>query len=256
MLNKSKTTGFTLVEMAIVLVIVGIILAGVMKGRDIVRGAQVKKYSQHFIQKWPTIMATYKDKTGQVLFDGNRNGSPAANAPDGVVDAMVFANSMNGSQFGIAMINVLRSNGITPCHIVKTNLSDLPAIGAGQCANNVNPFECILDGEFLSGARAAMGLQCYTLNTPQGAYTRNTIVYTGVPADIAQGLDTAIDGKVNGRGGSCVCIASYPNGAAPASWNVNWSAQTIARAVNTINWPAANDTNNALVTLVLVLDAS
>ena len=49
-LNYFKNTGFTLVEMAIVLVIIGLILGGVLKGQELVVQARVKSIINDFNQ--------------------------------------------------------------------------------------------------------------------------------------------------------------------------------------------------------------
>ena len=49
-LNYFKNTGFTLVEMAIVLVIIGLILGGVLKGQELVVQARVKSMISDFNQ--------------------------------------------------------------------------------------------------------------------------------------------------------------------------------------------------------------
>jgi len=49
-LNYFKNTGFTLVEMAIVLVIIGLILGGVLKGQELVIQARVKSMINDFNQ--------------------------------------------------------------------------------------------------------------------------------------------------------------------------------------------------------------
>jgi prepilin-type N-terminal cleavage/methylation domain-containing protein len=66
--------GFTLIEMAIVLVIIGLIIGAVMKGRDLIKSAQIKNSYESFFAKHYQIVASYYDKTGQVLADGSSNG--------------------------------------------------------------------------------------------------------------------------------------------------------------------------------------
>ncbi len=48
--NHSKK-GFTLIELAIVLVVIGIIIGAVLKGRDLIRNARMKKAFLQF-KKW------------------------------------------------------------------------------------------------------------------------------------------------------------------------------------------------------------
>ena len=55
--------GFTLIELAIVLVIIGIILGAVLKGQDLIEGAKVKKII-NFPSKWEVPVWTFYDKRG------------------------------------------------------------------------------------------------------------------------------------------------------------------------------------------------
>lgn len=63
--------GFTLIEMAIVLIIIGIILGAVVKGKDLVRGAEQKKLYSTFLNAWDMAYANYHDRTGLILGDTN-----------------------------------------------------------------------------------------------------------------------------------------------------------------------------------------
>ncbi|MEA3353542.1 MAG: prepilin-type N-terminal cleavage/methylation domain-containing protein [Campylobacterota bacterium] len=54
-----KRKAFTLIEISIVLVIIGIILAAVMKGRDLIKGSQIKEFNQVFVSQWETVAYSY-----------------------------------------------------------------------------------------------------------------------------------------------------------------------------------------------------
>lgn len=45
---KSQQSGFTLVEIAIVLVIIGLLLGGILKGQELINSAKAKSYAQDF----------------------------------------------------------------------------------------------------------------------------------------------------------------------------------------------------------------
>ena len=80
-----KEKGFTLVELAIVLVIIGIILGAVMKGRDLIDNARAKRLASE-INKWTVAMYTYMDQKGKLPGDNNSDGYIDSNPIDDLTD--------------------------------------------------------------------------------------------------------------------------------------------------------------------------
>ncbi len=84
----NKQTGFTLIELAIVLVIIGLLLGGVLRGQELINSAKVKNMANDFRNK-PTIIYQYQDKfralpgddkaaqehVGATATNGNGNGT-------------------------------------------------------------------------------------------------------------------------------------------------------------------------------------
>lgn len=56
-----KQTGFTLIELAIVLVIIGLLLGGVLKGQELINSAKVKNFASDF-RNIPVFIYSYQDK--------------------------------------------------------------------------------------------------------------------------------------------------------------------------------------------------
>lgn len=69
-----KTKGFTLVEMSIVLVIIGLLVGGVLAGQDLIRAAEIRSTISQ-IEKYNTSMNTFRAK-----FNGIPGDISAANA--------------------------------------------------------------------------------------------------------------------------------------------------------------------------------
>jgi prepilin-type N-terminal cleavage/methylation domain-containing protein len=63
--------GFTMIEMAIVLIIIGIIIGAVVKGKDLIRGGEQKKLYSKFLQSWELAYNAYYDRTAWILGDVN-----------------------------------------------------------------------------------------------------------------------------------------------------------------------------------------
>lgn len=80
----SNNKGFTLIEMAIVLVIIGIILGAVVKGQDLVTNAQAKQVTSA-VNTWRNLAYAYLDRNGRLPGDSGRDGvigNPAAELAD------------------------------------------------------------------------------------------------------------------------------------------------------------------------------
>ena len=58
---KQNQSGFTLIEIAIVLVIIGLLLGGVLKGQELINSAKVKNLASDF-RNIPLYIYTYQDK--------------------------------------------------------------------------------------------------------------------------------------------------------------------------------------------------
>ena len=58
---KKQQSGFTLVEIAIVLVIIGLLLGGVLKGQELINSAKVKSLASDF-RAVPTFIYGYQDR--------------------------------------------------------------------------------------------------------------------------------------------------------------------------------------------------
>jgi prepilin-type N-terminal cleavage/methylation domain-containing protein len=53
--------GFTLIELAIVLVIIGIIIGAVLKGKDLIESARIKSFSNSLME-WDIAVWAYVDR--------------------------------------------------------------------------------------------------------------------------------------------------------------------------------------------------
>src|SRR5476651_2091976 len=80
---KSQQSGFTLVEIAIVLVIIGLLLGGILKGQELINSAKVKNIANDF-RVIPTYIYAYQDKfkalPGDDCLAGTHVGAPATDS--------------------------------------------------------------------------------------------------------------------------------------------------------------------------------
>ena len=186
--KKTEVAGFTLIEMAIVLVIIGIIIGAVMKGRDLIKSAQIKNAYETFFAAHYKLIGSYYDKTGRILGDGTINGG--SGSPNGWMDNI----ALSSGTYRTRVRNSLRSVGIDVCSLIKSNLS------SNECGpNGVNIGQISLDGEY---ARQTVWVGYYYGNF-SGRY-RNYLRLQNLPTDFAIALDRMIDGIANCASGSFV----------------------------------------------------
>ena len=101
MKSRQRQTGFTLVEIAIVLVIIGLLLGGILKGQELINSAKVKNLANDF-RTIPTYIYGYQDKFRALPGDdpkadvhATNNGvaatpatTPAGKQGNGVIDGL------------------------------------------------------------------------------------------------------------------------------------------------------------------------
>jgi prepilin-type N-terminal cleavage/methylation domain-containing protein len=85
---KKQEQGFTLVELAIVLVIIGLLLGAVLKGQQLIYNAKVKRV-QNQIKEMEAAFYTYYDKYGYYPGDDPQASARWSGAPNGNGDGAV-----------------------------------------------------------------------------------------------------------------------------------------------------------------------
>ena len=109
---KRNQSGFTLIEIAIVLVIIGLLLGGVLKGQELINSAKVKNLATDF-KNIPVFIYGYQDKFKALPGDDNcayLSAGLCAN-PHMTAPAIVLANSgTNGNGSGSGVIDGLWSD--------------------------------------------------------------------------------------------------------------------------------------------------
>ncbi|MCA8306776.1 prepilin-type N-terminal cleavage/methylation domain-containing protein [Burkholderia seminalis] len=198
----AKQGGFTLVEMAIVLVIIGLILGAVMVGRDVQRNAQYVKIRQTFINQWAEVYDAYLQRTGVPIGDDMQ-------APRLMVNGAHFAG--NGNQLSGGNMT-----GVTPPNAICHQNSGPGMARPMETAAGYDLRDLVLEAGIELPAGREQGLEdryvytdtngnpqelqvCFQWNAPlTRSGSGNVMVVTGLEADLARSLASAI----NGNGGS------------------------------------------------------
>jgi prepilin-type N-terminal cleavage/methylation domain-containing protein len=96
---RKQQSGFTLVEIAIVLVIIGLLLGGILKGQELINSARVKNIANDF-RTIPTYIYAFQDKFRALPGDDAQvtthiTGSTAATTPAGLLGNGVINGNWN-----------------------------------------------------------------------------------------------------------------------------------------------------------------
>lgn len=78
MVLRKGDRGFTLVEMAIVLVIIGLLLGAVLRGSQVVKNARIKSL-ENDLRGYYAAVYTFMDKNGRLPGDYNHDGNIESN---------------------------------------------------------------------------------------------------------------------------------------------------------------------------------
>lgn len=217
---KIHNRGFTLIEIAIVLVIIGIILGSISIGKDLQRDAENKKIYQKFISQWKTAYDQYYSKVGVVIGDSQVaptymvNGFEA-NIGDGNNEGGGAVNNSNGTMAGIPQN--FTDTGKKICHgqgyerdtvgendaeLAEQNLHDLlDRVGVRMPPGRSEGMEdryLYLD---TNGNPVELQI-CFQWN-PAGTTSGsgNVMVLRGLTPDLARIVDMLVDGKPDAREG-------------------------------------------------------
>ncbi|MFK8010651.1 MAG: type II secretion system protein [Marinicellaceae bacterium] len=198
----SKQSGFTLVEMAIVLVIIGLILGAVSIGRDLQRDAEYAKVKQKFVDQWASAYNAYYQRAGVVLGDDETRPQIMVNGFDFIAgSAVASGGNMAGLQ---GSVNAICQGQQAPSMLraANTNLhtyfDDLGIRMPPGRAEGSEDRYVYLD----SNGNPQEVQVCFQWNNPEEpAGSGNMMVIAGLTPDLARALDQMIDGKPDAQEG-------------------------------------------------------
>ncbi len=127
MKGVTSKKGFTLVELAIVLVIIGIILGAVLKGQELIYNAKVKRV-QSQIKEFTAAFYTYYDKYGYYPGDDPTAANKFTGAPNGNGNGLVeggYCDASGGGEESCYLWRHLRYANIISGDPAETNPANL-----------------------------------------------------------------------------------------------------------------------------------
>lgn len=135
-LNRARQSGFTLVEIAIVLVIIGLLLGGVLKGQEMIENSRMKAIVNDMkaVQAaYNSYMDRYKaipgDETNAVMAARGWIGTAGGNA-NGVLAITAAQTFTNGGEQA-AFWRALRASELAVGDATNNTAASLPRHGAG-----------------------------------------------------------------------------------------------------------------------------
>ena len=182
-----RRRGFTLVELAIVLVIIGIILGGILKGRALIDNARVKRVEKD-LRSIEAAIWTFYDRYGRLPGDGDRDGN---------IDAELRINPTN-------------FNNDPSSKFLTSNDTDPDAPWAELKAAHIFPpsednrqlASTVFNGRFYIG---------WVQENGDTTHYYNGIAIEDVPCFAAKSIDQSIDGDVNGTSGAVRILVDNGN---------------------------------------------
>lgn len=196
---KSQQSGFTLVEIAIVLVIIGLLLGGVLKGQELINSAKVKAFANDF-RNIQAALYGYQDRYKAIPGDHAAaatavTGATAATTPAGTIgNAQINGNwnSTTATDESCLVWQHMRLAGF------------FPGPTTANCADGAEYVPKNADG-------GRIGISSTTQITGMtGTYF---ICTTGILGKFAKQLDTQLDDGVGNTGSVRSALVSTPTAA-------------------------------------------
>lgn len=187
LLNRKKLPGFSLIELAIVLIIVGLIAGGIFKGQDLLESAKIRSVLSD-IQRYRTAVSLYHDAFGYYPGD-----DPQAQTRFG-------GDVSNGNGDGLINNNEINSfwTHLAKAGHVQTSEPPSTKLG-GKVSVKANPRDGLAGNWFVLGSNSENGSEG-PLFTPKQASLIKSKADDGAPNE---GVIRIVDGK-GAQQGQCI----------------------------------------------------
>lgn len=216
--NKLRVaqSGFTLIELTLVLAVIGLIIGAITIGKDVQRNAEYTKISKKFLEQWKSAYDQYYQRTGTVVGDCQQAPTYMVNGAQTTIGG-TSACQRPGGQTVAGIPENFSTTGLKICE------------GQGYTAGQTGEGDASLATESLRTLMTRHGVRlppgrgeahedryvyqdtngnttevqvCFQWNpagTASGA--GNVMVVRGLTPDLARYIDQVIDGKPDSREG-------------------------------------------------------
>lgn len=203
-----KQTGFTLIELAIVLVIIGLLLGGVLKGQELINSAKVKNMASDF-------------KNTQVYIYGYQDKYKALPGDDANAVAHVAGTAATGGTLGNGIIqgawNTQTATAASESELFWQHVRLAGLAPGPTAANDANYYPRNADGGLI-GVQSVSGFT--TITGPTAMTGAFVICSDGILGKFATQLDTTLDDGETSTG-SVRAIATGTTGNAATTATIN-----------------------------------
>jgi len=208
--HAQRQTGFTLIEISVVLVIIGIIIGAVSIGRDVQRTAAYQRIATEFVQGWAISYDTFASNNGIVIADSASNPTGYVNAATGTPLCM------NNLRTAMQAAGIRMPTGRAEGSETQTAYLD----------SNGLPQEMVICFSNVSWSEPGATTGTYVTRN------RNVMTLTGLSPAMAKMLDNHFDGRVDARFGKFREQSVAANtGTASIAWSQSESALDESQSV-------------------------
>ncbi|MDX9994321.1 MAG: prepilin-type N-terminal cleavage/methylation domain-containing protein [Rhodocyclaceae bacterium] len=199
-----RQSGFTLVEIAIVLVIIGLLLGGVLKGQELINSAKVKNFANDF-RNVPLFIYGYQDKFKALPGDDSAVANHVATATQATTPAGLQGNGVIDGNWNTSTLT--DESMLFWQHVRLAGL----ATGGTVVANNNTYWPTNAEGGRIG---IESGSAHYILNTDGTTFLQGTYVVcsTGILGKFAKQLDTTMDDGATNTGSMRVVNTGHTRG--------------------------------------------
>jgi prepilin-type N-terminal cleavage/methylation domain-containing protein len=216
---RRNQSGFTLIEIAIVLVIIGLLLGGVLKGQELINSAKVKNFATDF-RNIPLFIYGYQDKykalpgdhaTVTTAITGSTECTPATAgkcAPgNGVLDGTWNANGITDESFVFWQHVRLAGFAAGPTNTADVTYAPRNADGGLiGIQSTVTPYILGMTGTYMICSDGILGKFAKQLDTTVDDGNTATGVMRSVPSGSAVGTAGTATASVVEASAYTVCL--------------------------------------------------